>query len=67
MPKSIDTTTLSRVLALQEEQVGDFVRDAIVDKRLSTIMADLNLTLMNGDPDTRAQAHLAITRLGFIA
>lgn len=67
MPTSIDATTLSRVLALHEDQVGEFLRDAITHKRLSSIMVDLNSVLLHGEAETRAQAEAAITRLGFIA
>lgn len=59
--------TVSKVLSLREEEVGDFLRDAIHSKRLSIIVKQLNSELLDGAPDNKAQASDALNRLGFIA
>ncbi len=65
MPHVHDPSILKMVLSLQEEEVGEFVRDAMSSKRLSGIVKDLNSNLLYGEPDQKALATEALNRLGF--
>jgi len=60
-------STLSQVLSLRDEEVNEFLREAIMNKRLSAVMESLNAELLNGAPERKTQAGEAINRLGFIA
>ncbi|WP_425091833.1 hypothetical protein [Tropicimonas sp. S265A] len=59
--------TMSNILSLREEEVAEFLRDAMTSKRLSTIVKHLNSELLDGAPESKEKASAALTRLGFVA
>lgn len=67
MSNAFETAVLSRILALKEEEIGEFIREAMTSKRLSAIVHDLNTRLLHGAPEERGKAEEALARLGFVA
>lgn len=65
MPYTHDPASLKKVLSLPDDEVSEFVREAMSAKRLSGIVKDLNSNLLYGEPDEKAQANQALSRLGF--
>ncbi|MEM8580951.1 MAG: hypothetical protein AAGA38_10595 [Pseudomonadota bacterium] len=61
-----DPSIINMVLSLQEDEISEFVRDAMSSKRLSGIVKDLNSNLLYGEPDQKQQATEALNRLGFM-
>ncbi|MDJ0857679.1 MAG: hypothetical protein QNI90_00680 [Dinoroseobacter sp.] len=65
MPHPHDPSIIAKVLSLPEDEVSEFVRQAMSSKRLSGIVKDLNSNVLYGEPDQKAQATEALGRLGF--
>jgi hypothetical protein len=65
MSNALNTANLTRILDLREDDICDFMRDAMNSKRLSQIVKDLNDLLLDGAPEQKAKASQALSRLGF--
>ncbi len=65
--QTIETSVLSNVLSLKDEEVSEFIREAMSSKQLSTIMHDLNTGLLEGGPEEQTKAAMALSRLGFVS
>lgn len=57
---------VAMITGLPDEEVPHFVRDSIAERRLSSLMRDLNEAVTAGDPGLRAGAEDALRRLGFL-
>ncbi|WP_424971350.1 hypothetical protein [Dinoroseobacter sp. S76] len=54
------------VLALGDEDIGEFLRDQIAHKRLSALVHTLNEEILEGSAEMANAAARALARLGFV-
>ncbi|WP_424965520.1 hypothetical protein [Dinoroseobacter sp. S375] len=54
------------ILALGDDDIGEFLRDLIAQKRLSDLVHGLNEEILEGTAEMAQAAARALTRLGFV-
>lgn len=59
-------TDAAAVLALHDEDIGEFLREQIARKRLSQLVQALNRDVLDGTAEAASVALRALTRLGFV-
>lgn len=59
-------TDATAVLALRDDDIGEFLRDQIARKRLSQLVRTLNRDVLDGSQEAAEVARRALSRLGFV-
>jgi hypothetical protein len=59
-------TDAAKVLAIRDDDIGEFLREQIARKRLSQLVRTLNQDVLDGTADAAGVAKRALSRLGFI-
>lgn len=59
-------STAANVLSIEEAGVSPFLHRCVKDRSLSTLVSDLNYSLLFGSADEKDMARKALKHLGFI-
>ncbi|URF47398.1 hypothetical protein [Dinoroseobacter shibae] len=59
-------TDAAAVLALKDDDIGEFLREQIARKRLSQLVQSLNNDVLDGSAEAAQAARRALSRLGFV-